>query len=364
MLGIVKTKHRLANTMKKLLLLMASLLYSTLHFHVVAQELEFELTREFKQEITSLIAQLMEDEYIIPEKGVIAANEIRNRFESGFYDEIDTLQVFANRLTGTLDIIEDWHLWVNYYAEPIREDYIVRQPTPEEAREQADLLRRRNYGFEKVQRLVGNIGYIEYRDFYYEEESAENALSAAMELVKNTDGLIIELSGGGSPDMVNLFISYLIEEKTHVGSLRYRKNNETVEYWTLDQVNGPKYSEDKPIYLVISKSTFSAAEAFAYALQSLDRVTVVGEKTNGGAHASNTMRLHDHLMISMPVATSIDPRTRGNWQYVGIQPDHQVASEVALDSAYRLMLQELIASSDDTVARFEKEYALGQLDQQ
>ena len=170
-----------------------------------------------------------------------------------------------------------------------------------------------------------------------------------MQFVAHTDGLILDLrrNGGGQGELVELFISYLTNERLLIGTTQYRENTREIEHWTVDDVKGPRYPMDKPVFILTSGRTFSAAEAFIYALQSLDRVTVVGEVTVGGAHPVENIRLDDHLMMRMPIAQSIDPRTGSNWQYVGIQPDHEVDSAQALDIAYQSMLRELIDAENN-----------------
>ena len=317
-------------TTTRILLLTLSMVYGA----TFAQEQTAPLTASYKAQISHQIIALLKSEYVLPDKAQIAADEIQRRLDVGDYDEISDLQTFANRLTGTLDIIDDWHLGVNFYPEPIPEGYDFRDLSQEQLEEISAHYQRHNYGFEKIERLPGNIGYIEFRDFFYEAPYSETTLASAMQVVEHTDGLIIDLrrNGGGMPDMVQLFISYLVAEKVLIWTNEYRKGNRIDEVWTLDSVTGPRYAMSKPVYLLTSHRTFSAAEAFTYALQSLDRVTVFGEVTIGGAHPTDNIRLDDHLIIRLPVAQSLDPRTGGNWQYVGIQPDHELDAQQALDA--------------------------------
>lgn len=341
----------------QLFLLMAFYMFLPKHLHSA----EIALTDELKSEIIGKVIDQLENEYVLPDRGLVAASELRSRFETGYFSEISDPRIFGFRITHVLDAIDDWHMWVNYFPEPIRADYVARQPTAEEQLEQAALIRRRNFGFEKVERLPGNIGYIEFTNFYYEEEASENALSNVMQLMSNTSGLIIELSGGGSPEMVALFVSYLVEGKIHLDSFVYRDERDIEEYWTRDEITGPHYGEDRPVYLVVDEDTFSAAEGFSYALKNLDRATIVGETTIGGAHPIDMVRLHEHFMMAVPVARSISAITGTNWQYVGIRPDHEVPPDEALSHAHQLILEELISESEDSVARREQEYALRQL---
>ncbi len=296
--------------------------------------------QEFKAELVSQVSRILLDRYIYPDRAQVAVNELNHRFETGYFDSIDDPQIFAYRITGILDVISDLHLWVNYHPEAIPEDYNYLEPTPEQVRERAELLRDRNYGFDQVEILPGNIGYIEFGDFYYESGPSEEYLAQAMTTVEGTDALIIDLrnNGGGSPDMVALFLSYLLPSDSPIGHLQYRDQNRIVESRTLDRLDGPHYGNDRPVYVLMSNRTFSAAEAFSYALQVRGRAELVGERTQGGAHPFDNVRLHDHYMMAVPVARSVDAVTRSSWQYIGVRPDHGVPTEEALARASSLIL--------------------------
>jgi C-terminal processing protease CtpA/Prc len=65
-----------------------------------------------------------------------------------------------------------------------------------------------NFGFEKVERLAGNIGYLDLRGFLPPQMMGDTA-AAAMTFLANANALIIDLreNGGGSPDAVTLLFS-------------------------------------------------------------------------------------------------------------------------------------------------------------
>ncbi len=70
----------------------------------------------------------------------------------------------------------------------------------------------------------------------------------------------------------------------HLNSLYFRPADRTDHFYTQRTVRGPRFGADKPVYVLRSQRTFSAAEEFTYNLQSLKRATIVGETTGGGAH--------------------------------------------------------------------------------
>ena len=106
----------------------------------------------------------------------------------------------------------DRHLALAYShrAEPLLEGRDFVPETAEGKRGRTDCsARARNFGFEKVERLPGNIGYLEMNSFVRPEFSGETA-GSVMSFLANTDALVIDLrnSSGGSADMVFFIASY------------------------------------------------------------------------------------------------------------------------------------------------------------
>jgi C-terminal processing protease CtpA/Prc len=91
-----------------------------------------------------------------------------------------------------------------------------------------------------------------------------------------------------------------------------------------------------PVYVLTSAETFSAGEAFAFALQRAGRAVIVGERTGGGGHSGTLMRLPNGFSMFMPTGRSFDPRTGQGWQVDGVHPDREVPAGDALAEALRL----------------------------
>ncbi len=319
---------------------------------------DFDLTSQIRAQIVDLVIEQLQTGYVLPARGAVAAAELRHRFDTGYFDDITSPQVFANRITGVLDVISDWHLWVNFQDQPIPEDFVSWRFSDKTEREVH--LRRRNFGFEKVERLSGNVGYIELREFYYEESVSERALADVMHLMRFTDGLIIDLrrNGGGDPAMVDLLASYFLAPGVHLGDIQYKEDGRLEASYTQQIESSAHYGLERPVHLLLSENTFSGAEGFSYTMQVLGRMTLIGERTKGGAHLFEDVRLHAHFMMALPIARSINPVTKSSWQYVGVRPDIEVPAEQALHIAQKHILEELIANSSDSIAKSEQEYAL------
>jgi C-terminal processing protease CtpA/Prc len=204
-----------------------------------------------------------------------------------------------------------------------------------------------NFGIYRVERLDGNIGYLDLRRVPV-PAIAGPAMAAAMELVAGTYALIIDLrrNGGGAPDGVVFWCSYLFDEQpTHLNDIFRADTGETRQFWALPYVPGPRYL-DRPVYVLSSDRTFSGGEDFAYTLQALGRAEVIGETTGGGAHPSRMFPISAAVEIWVPFARSVNPVTGGNWQGTGVVPDLAVPEAEALDVAYAKALRHVLDLPD------------------
>jgi retinol-binding protein 3 len=209
----------------------------------------------------------------------------------------------------------------------------------------------RNFGFERVERLPGNVGYLDLRGFA-DPALAGDLAAAAMTLLAEAGALIVDLrrNGGGSPAMIALLSSYLFDEPTHLNDLRWREGpagERPQQFWTQAYVPGRRFGGAKPVYVLTSGETFSGAEEFAYNLQSRRRATLVGATTRGGAHPGGLFPLDPpwgaHVAVAVPTGRAINPVTGTNWEGSGVAPDVAVPPEAALRWAHADALRKLLA---------------------
>ncbi|MEM6805684.1 MAG: S41 family peptidase, partial [Bacteroidota bacterium] len=139
-------------------------------------------------------------------------------------------------------------------------------------------------------------------------------------------------NGGGDPAMVQYLCSYFFDQKLHLNSLNYREANRTVEYWTLEEVGGKKMP-DVPLFILISKETFSGAEEFAYNMQSQQRASLLGQTSGGGANPGGTRGINEHLAVFIPTGRAINPITHSSWEGVGVIPEIQTEKEETFERA-------------------------------
>ncbi|HVT66491.1 MAG TPA: S41 family peptidase, partial [Trebonia sp.] len=192
-----------------------------------------------------------------------------------------------------------------------------------------------NFGIHRVERLEGNVGYLDLRRVAV-PENAGPAIAAAMELVSGTYALIMDLrrNGGGSIDGAAFWCSYLLpEDPVHLNDVVHAGTAETRQFWSLPYLPGSRYT-GRPVYVLTSARTFSGGEDICYTLQALGRAEVIGETTGGGAHPAKPFRISAAVHIGIPFARSVNPVTGTNWQGTGVIPDTPVPADEAYRTAY------------------------------
>ena len=292
----------------------------------------------------------LEKTYVFPEMAAKMAKAVRERQADKEYGKLKTGQELAELMTKHLqEVSKDKHLRVVCSTNKLPKDVM---PDTKEKRRQMDL--KSNAGYRKVERLGGNVGYLAVDGFADGEVATESA-AAAMNFLAHTDALIIDLrrNGGGSPHGVALLCSYFFDEKpVQLNSLYWRKDDRTEEFWTSKELTGKRYL-GKDVYVLTSAGTYSAAEAFAYDLQTQKRAIIVGETTAGGAHivGGGARSIREHFLIIVPNGRAINPITKTNWEGTGVKPDVAVSADEALGKAHELAVKRILANTKDDKAR-------------
>jgi C-terminal processing protease CtpA/Prc len=298
--------------------------------------------------IEGVIANLNQS-YVYPEKAATMGKQLKTQLQHGDFDSVTSAEKLAETLTDALQRdSHDQHLEVRYFEKAVPIQLPGQDESPDE--KAAELIHQQhfNFGFDSIGRLQGDIGYVELRQFGRPEHSAER-IAATMTLLADTKALIIDLRrcGGGDPQTVMLFASYLFDKPTHLNDIYWRDENRIEQRWTQDNVPGKKYGGTRKVYLLTSGDTFSGCEDLAYALKNTRRATLIGETTGGGAHAGNPHRLSAHFMMFVPSGRPISPVTHTDWETVGVQADIKASSKSALVVAQIGALKAMIPVETD-----------------
>jgi hypothetical protein len=302
------------------------------------------------REIVTKALELLRANYVFPETAERASVAVTARLEAGEYDNLDEIALTELLTEHLAEVCHDKHLRVRLGGGPGPRPGGPGGPGPGEGerphRPPREKLRKMgqlgNFGIRRVERLDGNVGYVDLRGFP-PAEVAGPAITAAMELVAGTFALIFDLreNGGGSPGGVVFWCSYLFGEATRLNDIFHADTGETRQFWSLSYVPGSLYL-DRPVYILSSARTFSGGEDFCYTLQAQGRAEIIGETTGGGAHPTRRFPISPAVHIGIPFARSINPITGTNWEGTGVVPDTAVPAGQAYDVAYAKALRQVL----------------------
>jgi hypothetical protein len=312
-----------------------------------------------KQAIIDSICVVIDTVYVFPDVAEQMQTYVRTQLANGAYDDIDTLVDFTDKLTEDLrSICHDLHLNV-IPASP--EQFEQPDSAARQQQQEAFLMRARhdNFGFRKVERLPGNVGYLRFDQFMDASIAGHKAI-AAMKFLSDCDAIIFDLrhNGGGSPSMIQLISSYLFEEPVHLNSFYIRALDSIQQFWTQAYVDGRRMP-DIPVYVLTSSYTFSGAEEFTYNLKNLERATIVGETTGGGAHPVEWHQFAGvNVRLKIPFGRAINPISGTNWEGTGVEPDISVPAEQALQVAHVDALKKLLETTTEEQEKTRIEWTI------
>jgi len=297
-----------------------------------AQKIESLAEKSYRDGVLRKVADLVESKYVLADKAKGFADAFRARCAAGAYASIVEPKAFAEKVNRDLMAITgDKH--TNF-----------RVLTPSAAGEAPQsrlhhsiryyrLRQKENTGFFKVDWLEPGIGYLELRRFYSFDQ-AKDMILAAMKLLSASRALIIDVreNGGGSGDYLS---SFFLPYPTALTGSYSRQADELTENQTRSDI-GLKPLTEIPVVILIGPRTFSAAEAFAYDMQSKKRAVLVGEPSGGGGHSVDVFRIDDQFEFYISTERGVSPVTGGNWEGTGVIPDVRASAGEIMNKALEL----------------------------
>ena len=281
-----------------------------------------------RESVIDTIAQLNEV-YVYPETARRVGIELRRRLDSGAYDRITSKQEFADRMSAELvELSRDGHMGVMVADDGAPPTHVLQE---------TDDRFRLNHGFQRVEVLEGNIGYLKINKFHQDDE-AEQVADSALEFLDRTDALIIDLTEckGGSPELVRHVLSHFFADGTSLWSIINRDGETVHEAVAKKGVGSGRFKRDFPLFVLTGPDTASAAELFAYTLQSYRKARTVGKGTVGIAHLVGAQAINEHFIGRFSTYRNTNPVTDTDWEGVGITPDHPATLEDSLNTAIRM----------------------------
>jgi hypothetical protein len=279
-----------------------------------------QLSTSDKDHIIEKVSKHLDKHYILKKEGANMATILKQRNKDGAYNHITDKEEFAEIITSDMhSVFEDKHLaLVNKSWAQQKRDSIESS--------KLDI----NHHVLETRLLNDGLGYLKIASFTFKPAHWDKAMKS----LENCEKLIIDIrnDGGGSGKLENHAISYFLEKNVHF-STAYNRKGKAIKNVS-GSVKGKRRTEI-PLYILIDKNTFSAAEGFAYQLQSQGRATVIGELSSGGAHPKRNVHINDSYYLSLPVLRVENMNTHSDWEGTGVKPDKSVKPEVALDEAIK-----------------------------
>ncbi len=313
---------------------------------------EIVLNESAKKEVIIKVASIIKEQYVIKGIGSKMSKHILNQHETGKYDSLIKVSKFCSRLTSDLREIEnDKHLYVFYSPEEAKEVRAFKKLLPENEAKKIneaiyEIERKENFGFKKIEILDGNIGYLDLR-YFASPDIFDEKLIGVMNFLSNTDAVIIDLRNNGGGQGSSLFFSYfLAPEEILLGCSYCRDTTQNTNSKTKVDIPGKRLT-NIDLYILTSSRTFSAAEDFAYTMKNLNRATIIGGTTKGGAHPIDIFVVKGDILTQIPICESYNPITKTNWEGVGVVPNIEVSSEIALQKAQIFALEKIITRTSD-----------------
>ncbi len=338
-----------------ILLLVFQILLTT---QLVARD-ETAMSTKARSAVVDSLAVVLGKNYIFPKMAAKIVETLRSNEQKGHYAK-KTQAGFAEQLTKDIQAVsDDLHFFVGvdpqWVADKRRED----DPEVKKAMAEAELadLKRKNFGFEDVQLLEGNVGYINFT-YFADPDVAHQAAATAMSFVEHADALIFDMryNNGGYLEMAQLLMSYLFttDEPQMLFNYYYIDDGQRIEKsdWVLPFVPGPRLPK-KPVYILTSNTSFSSAEWFSYVLKNLDRATIIGQQTAGGAHPVDRKVVDSNFFIQVPIGEIKGPKYGKDFEGLGVTPDITVPAHKALAVAHRAALTQLAEANPEKKDSYE-----------
>lgn len=314
-----------------------------LPFYLSAQTVNKETTHE----IVEKISKGLDNGYPFPEISKKYITTLKSQEAKKAYQDL-TPEQLAKKLTADLrEVHKDVHLTIFHskdYFEQLTKTYSNTQ-TPEDEKRELERKRQNNYGFDAVELdKKTSTAYIKISGGFHGDQEAFEMAANAMNMAAYSKNIIIDIrdNGGGTGMMGRFLAGYFF----NAGDERYylhgfhKDRSKDIQEWTYPFVPGKRMPDSK-LYILVNKHTASATEGFAFAMQKMQRATIVGDTTAGAGIAGTMIPLKENLVVFMPVKMVAAPESDKGWEGTGVIPDVAVKGEDARTEAERLIKEEI-----------------------
>ena len=177
----------------------------------------------------------------------------------------------------------------------------------------------------KYKVLDDNIGYVYYESF--SDGIGEGNLSDMLQELAICKGLIIDVrnNSGGQLTNSSKIAARFTNKKVLTGYIQHKTgpgHNDFSKPYAIYLEPSNSVRWQKPVVVLTNRSSYSATNDFVNAMNQLDNVTIIGDKTGGGSGLPFSSELPNGWSIRFSASPMLDPQMKQ--LEFGIDPDEHV----------------------------------------
>lgn len=296
------------------------------------------------------VKRLLNQNYVLPEARAKFAAVLEKGLSSGRYAVNDEALLVTRLNEDLASVTSDKHLHI--MVDPERSEALAAAPAGADADDappsaaEVRQSEQNNHGLTRMEVLPGNIRYLEISSFDWAGPSSERAYDTAMAFLAGGDAVIIDVrpNGGGSPEAVRYAVSHFIEPNKPLMTF-YMGGRGEESTSSLSATKAPRMI-GKPLYVLSSKGSASAAEEFLGHIDGYRLGEIIGERSAGAGFRNEYFPLPSGLIISISVGRAVLASTGKDWEAVGIKPALETSADKALDAAKVRALQRVAQGAE------------------
>ncbi|HEY7808933.1 MAG TPA: S41 family peptidase [Allosphingosinicella sp.] len=302
--------------------------------------------------VVAEVRRILAERYVLPERRPALDAILAKGLASGRYNTKDPATL-AERINQDLETAgHDRHL--NFSLNPQQAALLSaahREREPDHSGFERQV-RSANHGVTELKLLPGNVRYLAYDGFHWIGPESAAALDTAMRFLAGGDAVIIDISrnGGGSPQAVQYLVSHFMVADKPLVTFHMNGKPSPDRLSTLAELPAGRMV-GKPLYVLTSGGSASAAEEFAGHVAGYKLGELVGENTAGAGFRNELVPVGPGFVLSVSVGRAVLASTGKDWEAVGIAPTIKSGVPQALDAAHAHALRKLAAAAEPAARR-------------
>jgi hypothetical protein len=204
------------------------------------------------------------------------------------------------------------------------------------------IARSMNHGVAELKLMEGNVRYMNLVGFAWTGDSSARVLDNAIGFLGAGDAVVIDLryNGGGSPKAIEYLFSHFVEPGQPLMTFYMGGGKAPQQHDALAELSAGRLL-GKPLYVLTSRMSISAAEAFAALVKDYGVGEIVGETTAGAAYRNSFFPIAGQYLLSVSVGRGEVGPSKLDWEGTGIEPTVAIDAGNALEAAHMNALRKL-----------------------